>query len=190
MDKAAKEGVAMAVKVVGIDPNLTSTGLVMLQGDKHQNKVLKSGKKGAKRLADLGEQLTAFLAQHKPELAAIEGYAYAKKFGREALGEWGGIARYVMEQLSIPFIEIPPTQLKKYATGRGDSSKPRVIVGVYKLWGAEFDTDDEFDAYVLARIAQAVKAVQNGDTMVKEFQLQYQREVLRITLDALRGETE
>lgn len=187
MDKAAKEGIGMEAKFVGIDPNLTSTGIVLLQGDSHQSRILKSGKKGAKRLTDLGEQLADFLGANKPEMVAIEGYAFAKKFGREALGEWGGIIRFVMTQSGIPFVEVPPTQLKKYATGKGGSSKVRVAVGVYKLWGAEFDTDDEFDAYVLARIAQAVRQVHNGQTMVKDY-LPQQREVLRIALDAYRGE--
>ena len=55
-----------------------------------------------------------------------------------------------------------PTQVKKFAVGRGGSArdpvgKQEVMDCVLKLWGERFDDDNIADAYVLARIGMALR---------------------------------
>lgn len=90
---------------------------------------------------------------------AIEGYAPGAKFNRELLGELGGITRLAvhdaLHEVCPPPLIVPPTSLKKFATGKGNIPKDNVLMAVYKKWGAEFQSNDLADAYTLARIARA-----------------------------------
>jgi len=48
--------------------------------------------------------------------------------------------------------------------GKGNATKEKVAVGVYKRWGQEFTTNDEADAFVLAKIGQAYLCGTDGLT--------------------------
>jgi len=55
---------------------------------------------------------------------------------------------------------ISPAQVRKYALGsipKGKGKSNPIPLAVYKQWGVEFDSDDEVDAYVIARIVRAVQ---------------------------------
>jgi len=45
--------------------------------------------------------------------------------------------------------------VKKFATGKGTAKKEDMAVAIYKRWNKEFGTNDEADAYVLAKIGEA-----------------------------------
>ncbi|WP_145038621.1 hypothetical protein [Paenibacillus sp. Y412MC10] len=50
-------------------------------------------------------------------------------------------------------------------------------------WGDKPPTENIADAYVLARISEAVYRVRNGEKLLDEFHLEYQREVIWSILD-------
>lgn len=52
-----------------------------------------------------------------------------------------------------PFACIPPTSIKLYATGNGRARKPEMIEALFDEFGLQFSTDDEVDAYWIARLA-------------------------------------
>lgn len=141
---------------LGLDPSLTSTGYCVL--DEH-GATLWLGRfpickaKGASRLFELEAHLDKALENLDgiPTLVAIEGYAFGAFAGRERLGEWGGVLRLNLFKKHIPFIEIPPTTLKKYVTGKGNAKKNQMLLSVYKKWGTSCKTDDEADSYALAQ---------------------------------------
>jgi len=48
---------------------------------------------------------------------------------------------------------VPPTNLKKYVTGKGNGvSKSQMLLQVYKKWGVEFNDDNAADSYGLAHL--------------------------------------
>ena len=50
-------------------------------------------------------------------------------------------------------LQVPPTSLKKYVTGKGTGiQKNQMLLQVYKKWDVEFDDDNAADAYGIARI--------------------------------------
>lgn len=53
-------------------------------------------------------------------------------------------------------LEVPPTSLKKWATGKGNAKKVQVVTALVKRYGCEYATDDEYDAFALARMAAQV----------------------------------
>ena len=68
---------------------------------------------------------------------------------------------------SIRLLIVPPSTLKKFVTGSGVAPKNKMMLGVYKKWGVEFETDDEADAYALARAADMVLRFENGVELSK-----------------------
>jgi crossover junction endodeoxyribonuclease RuvC len=63
-----------------------------------------------------------------------------------------------MAELDIEVYDpIPPTSLKKFATGQGTASKERMTVAAQREWpGVDFPTDDAVDAAWLAALARAL----------------------------------
>lgn len=146
------------MRFVGIDLS-TKTGLVILDesGQVQTAKEITSKvKKDPERMIDLTEQLLEHLEDD--DVIAIEGFSYGSR-GRGMSFQFGyGYAvRIAMWTANKPYLIVTPSQLKKYATGKGNSSKDNMILPIYKKWGFEHDSDNVRDAYVLAQIARATK---------------------------------
>ena len=54
---------------------------------------------------------------------ALEGYAYSASGRVFQIAENTGILKYKLYLLSIPVTVIPPTEIKKFATGKGNADK-------------------------------------------------------------------
>lgn len=146
----------MAV-VIGIDPSLTCTGLVGLEnGTLVLHNTLEVKERGVERLLRLESMLQGKLREYKPSLVVVEGYAFARANQAHQMGELGGMIRMLLAKLGINWIEVAPTQVKKFCTGKGNAAKDLILMNVYKRWGVEFQVNDEADAYVLAKIGQAI----------------------------------
>lgn len=141
------------MRFVGIDPS-TKTGLVIL--DKHGEIVdtmeITSERKDPQRMVEITEDI---LFQLEPnDIIAIEGFAYRASGSAISLQYGLGWAmRMGMFQRSHNYIEIAPTQLKKFASGKGNTKKDELAVHIFKRWGFEHPSDNVRDAFVLAQIA-------------------------------------
>lgn len=161
------------MRVIGIDPSLSSTGLVALGADGARSAAVQVKTTGVGRLLAIRDAVLAVFRQAGPAVVAMEGYNMAPRAGRLAdLGELGGILKVALWEMGYrqdhrTLLVVPPAMVKKYATGAGNADKGAVRVGVYKRWRFEPPTDDEADAYVLARIALAVVG---ADTDLTAFQ--------------------
>src|SRR5699024_12690106 len=84
---------------------------------------------------------------------AIEGFSYGSRGqGMSFQFVLGYAFRIELCKRNIPFLIETPSQGKKYATGKGNTSKDNMILPIYRNWGLEHDNDNVRDAYVLARI--------------------------------------
>jgi crossover junction endodeoxyribonuclease RuvC len=162
----------LMVRALGIDPS-TKTGLVLLgEDDQPLVKVVTApGEQGMARVQKIARSVSQFLSDGRPDVAVIEGYAFANKFTLVTLVEIGAILRLCLHESGIPWYYCPPSVLKKYATGKGNAKKPQVASSVESRWGFVAPSDDVVDAYVLAKIGldlsvngvtTALKGVQNG----------------------------
>lgn len=147
--------------VIGIDVS-TKTGLVALD---HDGKVADARElelesvpvgsgPGARmvRLMEFQRLIQVALVSRITKLAVIEGYSHASKFNNYVQTELGVAVRMACYRASVPFVEVSPSTLKKFATGVGKGDKSLIRLGVYKRWGFEHASDNVVDAYVLARI--------------------------------------
>lgn len=142
------------MRIIGIDASLTGTGVAVLEDGSLRTETIESKKKGSERLIDIRSRVCRISLG--ADLVAIEGYAFAKPNQAHQIGELGGVLRVMLTELGIKWIEVAPSQVKKFATGKGNAKKEEIAVAIYKRWGREFPTNDEADAFVLAVIGQAM----------------------------------
>ena len=167
--------------VVGIDPSLTGTGIVVLRNGEIEQALTTKNKPELgiiERVRRIYEQINnvienlstcyvnAYIGDKRmirwepPSLIVIEGFSYGSKgrgvFDIAYLG-WRireELERYRTED-DIPWLEVSPSQVKQFATGKGNANKEIVLQQVYKRWGVELTDNNQADAYVLAQIGRA-----------------------------------
>lgn len=120
------------IRIVGIDPSLSSSGLCLLRIN-HENSVVSKNIKPEKSPADyetrferyneIHDQIVKFVSDSKPNLIVIEGYSFGSR-GRSMfdLAELGGLIRNSIIGAGHPLIEVSPPRLKKFVY-KGNASK-------------------------------------------------------------------
>lgn len=147
------------MKVAGLDPSLTSTGLAL-----HDGTTVRIRTSAATdllvRLAIIEDRLRAELIQDRPGLLVIEGLGGSGP-GREAglkIAGLGAILRLAVWRLGIPILEIAPATLKAYATGKGRADKGAMSVAFLDRLrdptGPLGLSDDEVDALWLRDVGR------------------------------------
>lgn len=147
-------------KYAGIDPSLTSTGVVTYDtetGDKYVASFSSSPDKGTveskyERLSKLARKVADAVCEgHPPDYVAIEGPAYSSNMGKawDRAGLWWMVVHTLLAR-GIPVVEIPPTSRAKLATGKGNAGKDEVLLAVSRTY-MDFDikNNDHADALVL-----------------------------------------
>jgi len=146
------------MRVLGIDPS-TKTGLMLLSNDKapRSSVLTVPNAKGIARLAAIRTRFAEYL-DDLPEVdsIAMEGYAYANAYTLATLVEVGAVFRLELYQRKLPCYIVPPSVVKKFATGKGNSKKLEVAEAVKNRWGFVDPSDDVVDAFVLAKIAECM----------------------------------
>lgn len=151
--------------ILGMDQSLTSSGLVAVQASTSiSSTVIKTGtRRGIVRLLFIEDILTKTLLAVKPALFVLEGYAFNPRAGQSfSLGELGGIVKRTAYKAGVPYISVSPGTLKKYVTGSGAAKKNVMLLGAFKKFGVSFASDDECDAYCLARVGEEFLQAQAG----------------------------
>jgi crossover junction endodeoxyribonuclease RuvC len=138
---------------LGIDQSYSGFAITAYQDGAYYTEVYKSEKRGIDRLRDIQAHVMNWLHQFdKITDVAIEGYAFGSQMAN-MLGELGGMVKLTLLDFGIYPLIVPPTNLKKYATGKGQGiSKSQILLHVYKKWDAEFTDDNAADSYILARL--------------------------------------
>jgi crossover junction endodeoxyribonuclease RuvC len=151
-------------RILGLDLSLTATGWCnagdwLLEWGVHQTKKLR----GMERLAMLQNaiQEQARLA----DLVIIEDFAFGAK--GQAVYEIAGLGylvRYWLWKNQKPFIVVAPTQLKKFACGKGNADKQVILREVFRRWGHVIDDDNAADAFILSQIGMSLVGEWNPQT--------------------------
>ena len=159
---------------LGIDQSLNATGIALVDASglyvASQTITCIVGLGSAARLYRIRTQFCEFLSIHVETYDDIRGVA-REGFAVEAtnrpfdLGMVAGVleeATYAICGLNP--LSVPPTSLKKFATGSGAASKTQMLDSVKKKLGVDLgERDDEADAVFLALFARAY-AIKKFDT--------------------------
>lgn len=146
---------------IGVDLSLTGTGIVILNNDgeittKRIIKTLPSNGSIDARISNIKNIIHELITPNDKDndVWYVEGLSYQSK-GRGMLNLAG--LHYVITVMlfdhNAEYKEIPPSTLKKWATGKGNSKKELMILHAYKRWGIEFSDNNLCDAFMLARMA-------------------------------------
>lgn len=145
---------------VGIDPS-TKTGIVRLDATGNVLLETEINEGVASDLTDPGRINNVICKTlrsiRKDDVVVIEGFSHGSKgafVGQQYAIGWGiRIGLHVRRQ---KYIEVAPSQLKKFATGKGKGKKEDLILPIYQRWGFESWSDNIRDAFVLAQIARSL----------------------------------
>jgi crossover junction endodeoxyribonuclease RuvC len=149
------------MNIIGLDLSLARTGVATASG----TGVLRVAASGMHRLAALRNEILDICGTSdasltdRADLVVIEGYSMGtarQQSHAHALGELGGVVRLALFEEGIPFVDVAPAALKKYATGKGNANKGQVLEAASKRSGLDFAGDDNrADAWWLRQMGLA-----------------------------------
>jgi crossover junction endodeoxyribonuclease RuvC len=143
------------MRYVGIDPS-TKTGIVVMDETREWTKEITSKiKSDPERFIDLTTQILDWLSEG--DRICIEGFSYGSK-GKGVSTQYGigWLIRAELIRNGYTYIDVPPTSVKKFATGKGNTKKDEMVLPIYKKWGFEHASDNVRDAFVLAQMAKGI----------------------------------
>jgi Holliday junction resolvasome RuvABC endonuclease subunit len=76
--------------------------------------------------------------------------------------ELSGIIKYDLTARERTYVDVPPTILKKFITGKGNAKKEDIKLALYKKYQKEFKNSDEADAYALTMFGLKYLAVNSS----------------------------
>lgn len=155
--------VGQGVRILGVDPS-THTGICALERAKTMEvpriwaayEVPKPDGKGLPRARLIASAVESAAVKHNPNVVMIEGYAFANRDSLAMMVEIGTLIRDRLWKSGFQWVDVAPTQLKKFVLGKGAGKKDQMRLGVYKRWGFEHESDNVVDAYGLAAIGLAL----------------------------------
>jgi crossover junction endodeoxyribonuclease RuvC len=150
------------MRYVGIDPS-TKTGHVILNEEGKPVvcwEITSKIKEDPQRFMDLSNDVLLNLAPD--DVICIEGFSYGSK-GKGVSTQYGigWLIRAELIRNGYTYIDVPPTSVKKFATGKGNAKKDAMVLPIFKHWGFEHTSDNVRDAYVLAQMAKSMYDTSN-----------------------------
>lgn len=152
-------------RILGLDLSLTGTGWCLWGCEyQHDEGLIDTDKMlGLARMDHILSSIMEKLETHPTDqgpgntLVVMEDFSFGSKGSSLfQIAGLGYIVRYRLWSQGINFILVPPTVLKKFVTGTGNSDKSVMLKETYKRWGADINDDNICDAYGLARIGRAL----------------------------------
>jgi Holliday junction resolvasome RuvABC endonuclease subunit len=146
---------------VGLDLSLTSTGVAVIPGD--QIRVVRVTSKPvpkatsddtAFRLDGIVDGILAHIPASDATFVAVEGPSFGSSgSAAHVLGGLWWMVRHALRVEGLDVVIVPPSVVKKYATGKGNAPKDQVLAAVIRRYpDVNVTGNDEADALVLAAI--------------------------------------
>lgn len=146
---------------VGLDLSLTSTGVAVIHGDRVTVARVKStpvpngtSEDQASRMSVIARTILDGIPVTEHTHVGVEGPSFGSKgTAAHILGGLWWIVRDVLRCAGLPVTVVPPTVVKKYATGAGNAGKDEVLAAVVRRYPhVDVRGNDEADALVIAAI--------------------------------------
>ncbi|WP_113699160.1 Holliday junction endonuclease [Nonomuraea lactucae] len=140
-----------APRVIGLDLSLTATGIATWDG-RPLSTIRTVTSDGDERLRRIMVTVRAnaydYVRDEPIELAVIEDLpTHAHSAG--ITGMVHGAVRIALMELKVPYALVPPATLKKFATGKGNATKPDMRMALYQRAGLDIRDDNQVDAWWL-----------------------------------------
>ncbi len=152
--------------VVGCDQSLTCT--VLVSSEDEVTRIEPKQMHPIDRLSRIARLVHYELHGIAPGLFVLEGYAMGASFNREALGELGGVIKTTVRHLGWDILIVPPTTLKMYVSGKGNTEKDGMRMHVLNKWGYQSVDNNDADAYALRKLGEHYLSWQRGEETLKK----------------------
>lgn len=153
-------------RIAGLDLSTARVGLATTTGELLSLVPRTGPNDRGRRLAEIRDLVDRALLLHppRPDLVVIEGYSLGSpnRSTLLTLGEVGGAVRCRLFELDIAYVEVPPSSVKRFATGAGNADKYRMIQAAIDLGARGSVNDDEADAFHLRRMGRAAHGLEFG----------------------------
>lgn len=136
----------MSVKVSGLDLSMTATGVAHSLQSQACWHLIKPKKVKDWRLGEIKAQVREYVVGS--EFVLVEMLPPNMK-GAGITGMVHGVVRDMLQTEGIPYGDVGPSSLKKYATGKGGASKTEMALAAMKRAGVELAEDNVCDAWWL-----------------------------------------
>ena len=163
----------LPIRSLGLDLSTKATGVVLLRETASGPPLLlleteiKAATVGWQQKLDIVAQIMAVIDERKPAKIVLEGYSLNLQHSSSVvpLVELGGLLRSMLYCHQLKWFDPRASELKKFATGKGNSPKDVVMMHVLKRWGHESLTNNTADAYVCAAMGLAQANRLDGVTL-------------------------
>lgn len=138
------------MSIVTLDLSLTATGFCA----DRRSETWTTKLRGHERLQYIRDAVYASLVYEKPSCVFIEGFAFgAKGSSVYEIGGLGWMVRHLLWEFNVPYATVPPSSLKKYATGKGNANKDEMIAAAIRRFGFPGSDNNAADAWLLWHLA-------------------------------------
>lgn len=142
------------MRFVGIDPS-TKTGFVILDSNGEvlvEEEIRATATKDPARMIGIARQIKAHLEPN--DKIIIEGFAYNAR-GNSVDFQYGlgWLIRAMLFIEKHSYTDATPSQVKKFASNKGNAKKEDLVLPLYKKWGYEHPSDNVRDALIMAKMA-------------------------------------
>ena len=129
------------MRVIGVDPGVTTTGFAVLDRGRAGPTPVAIGTlrtdrslPHARRLADLGAGFAELLAQHRPDVVAVERVFFSVNVRTAmSVGQASGVILATGAASGLPVFDYTPTEVKLSVAGVGTAPKQQVQAMVAAL---------------------------------------------------------
>ena len=168
------------MRILGIDPGIAIVGFGLIESDRSGVRMLQygavtteAGLPLATRLVQIENDMTALIAQLKPDEISIEELFFSKNITTGiAVAHGRGVILCTAERLGVPIYEYTPMQVKQAVVGYGLAEKKQVMDMTKRLLKLKAvpKPDDAADALAIAicHARSATSLLRRKDPNVKE----------------------
>jgi len=137
--------------VLALDLSLTATGHCSSDG---AIGTIIPKTKGTARIVFIVDEVLDEVHRSKPKLIIMEDIPFGGRNNAAGpLAMLHGALRYMLHDRGCPFVTVPPASLKKYATGKGNATKPDMRMALFQRHGLDLRDDNQVDAWWLMHMA-------------------------------------
>ena len=168
------------MRILGIDPGIAIVGFGLIESNRDSVRMLQygavtteAGLPLATRLVQIENDMTALIAQLKPDEIAVEELFFSKNITTGiAVAHGRGVILCTAERLGVPIFEYTPMQVKQAVAGYGLADKKQVMDMTKRLLKLKAvpKPDDAADALAIAicHARSATSLLRRKDPDVKE----------------------
>ena len=168
------------MRILGIDPGIAIVGFGLIESNRGSVRMLQygavtteAGLPLATRLVQIENDMTALIAQLKPDEIAVEELFFSKNITTGiAVAHGRGVILCTAERLGVPIFEYTPMQVKQAVAGYGLADKKQVMDMTRRLLKLRSipRPDDAADALAIAmcHARSATSLLRRKDPDVKE----------------------